>query len=136
MEKNEKNPNAQSNVPENVSSDRRALLKGALAGTVAAGLAATVGKAEAATKVASGTTGVTKMSFEMPQRVQLTFNPNYQEITLDSIYEKLAQIFELAGCPACGMIGIIDDIRIDFATQPLLDQDAAVLFRDSKSICG
>ncbi|MFP2934217.1 twin-arginine translocation signal domain-containing protein [Pyxidicoccus sp. 3LG] len=87
------------------SADRRNFMKTVVTGTVAAGLVATVGKAEAAT------TGLCGKPVELPVaavKAKVVF-PTKAPPTLAQLHAALDEIIKPSGCPNCGLGGILKD---------------------------
>jgi hypothetical protein len=116
---------------ETVSADRRAFMKTVVGGTVAAGLVASVGKAEAAVMDPCGT------PVRVPQatvRAKIVLNAN-RPIDRQHIIDVIGDIFDGSNCPACGLIGIPDDPRhikdISISKAYLaIDTNALVVFEE------
>jgi hypothetical protein len=87
------------------SADRRNFMKTVVTGTVAAGIVATVGKAEAAT------TGLCGKPVALPLaqvRTKVIFN-NKAPPTLSDLHIALDELIKPSGCPNCGLGGILKD---------------------------
>ena len=119
MESNEsKKPSVAQAEPS--SADRRTFMKNVVTGTVAAGIVASVGKAEAAPAAAADTCGVqARLPPDRPVKATILLNRNAQ-ITRDEIIDVIGGIFENGGCPPCGLFGwpgggTIDDIKFEKA---------------------
>lgn len=121
---------------ESTSADRRAFMKTVVTGTVAAGLVATAGKAEAATTVA-GTCGA---AVEVPRAVvkaRVLLN-NQMQIDRNHIIDVIGGIFDGSVCAACGLGGFpgpkdpgtVTEIKLEMAYLPK-DQLSAVIFSES-----
>jgi hypothetical protein len=92
---------------ETVSADRRAFMKTVVTGTVAAGLVASAGKAEAAAADPCGN------PVQVPPstvRAKLLVSADGR-VTRDQIINVIGDIFNGSNCPNCGLIGIPDDPR-------------------------
>ncbi|MBZ4418838.1 hypothetical protein [Myxococcus sp. RHSTA-1-4] len=90
------------------SADRRNFMKTVVTGTVAAGLVATVGKAEAAT---AGLCGKPVALPVAPVKAKVVFN-NKRPPTLADLHAALDDIIRPSGCPNCGLGGVIKDLGI------------------------
>ncbi|HVG60412.1 MAG TPA: hypothetical protein VNA24_17775 [Hyalangium sp.] len=120
--------------PEPSSADRRTFMKNVMTGTVAAGLVATVGKAEAAPAGADTCGAQARVPRDRPVKATVLLNRN-AEITRDQIFEVIGNIFENGGCPPCGLFGwpgggTIDDIAFEKAYLPE-GQFALVAYKDA-----
>jgi hypothetical protein len=112
-------------------------MKTMVTGTVAAGLAASVNKAEAATPTAI--CGVPEeFPTAAPTSVKVLINKN-AAMTLDRLWEIIHGTFQPSGCPNCGLIGVphdpngpypISDISIE-AAYLSKDVDSMVIFQDA-----
>lgn len=90
---------------EPVSADRRAFMKTMVAGTVVAGMTASVGKAEAATPV-----DICGGEVELPKGpsvVKVVFNQN-KPPTVEMLQETIKELMGRSGCEGCGFVGILD----------------------------
>jgi hypothetical protein len=122
MDSNEskKQPVAQT---EPSSADRRTFMKNVVTGTVAAGIVASVGKAEAATAAGADTCGAqAKLPQDRAVKATIMLNRN-SRISRDQIIDVIGGIFENGGCPPCGLFGwpgggTIDDISFEKAYLP------------------
>jgi hypothetical protein len=147
MENNESNNESKSlsaAQPEPGPADRRAFIKAAVktavAGTVVAGIAASAGKAEAATAV----TGICGGAVTVPKAVvkaQVMFNKGVP-ITRQNIIDVLWGIIDGSSCPACGLGGFPGTNDPGTVTQIELgtayldgSQVSAVVFTDANNGC-
>lgn len=104
MENNDsKKPSVAQAEPTSTSADRRAFMKTVVTGTVAAGIAASVGKAEAATASDACSTRV-DLPTDMPVKATVMINKN-QAVSIDVILQTIHDIFEDGHCPSCGLFG-------------------------------
>lgn len=87
------------------SADRRNFMKTVVTGTVAAGLVATVGKAEAATTDLCGKPVSLPIA---PVKAKVVFNSKAPP-TLADLHAALDDIIRPSGCPNCGLGGILKD---------------------------
>jgi hypothetical protein len=119
---------------ESTSADRRAFMKTVVTGTVAAGLVATAGKAEAAVE---GTCGA---AIEVPNAVvkaRVLLN-NQMQIDRNHIIDVIGGIFDGSVCAACGLGGYpgtkdprsVTEIKLERAYLPQ-GQLSAVIFTES-----
>lgn len=120
---------------ESTSADRRAFMKTVVTGTVAAGLVATAGKAEAAVE---GTCGA---AVEVPAAVvkaRVLLN-NQMQIDRNHIIDVIGGIFDGSVCSACGLggwpggtkdPGTVTEIKLERAFLPK-GQLSAVIFTES-----
>jgi hypothetical protein len=133
--KDSKNPAAVQSDP--ASSDRRAFMRTVVTGSVAAGIAATVGKAEAAPVSSAAYT-------EVPRAVvsaKVLLNKAYP-VDRQHIIDVIGGIFDGSCCPNCGLGGVPDpnpgtvtDIKVEMA---YLSKDikSTVVYTDSGSGSG
>jgi hypothetical protein len=137
MSNGSKTPEPSNTQPEPSAANRRMFMKTMVTGTVAAGLAASVGKAEAATPTAI--CGVPEQyPTRAPTSVKLLVNRN-NPVTLDRLWEIIHGTFEPSGCPNCGLIGVpydpngpypISDISIEVAYLSR-EVDSMVILQDA-----
>ncbi len=136
MSNESKQPEVSNSQPEPASANRRAFMKTVMTGTVAAGLAASVGKAEAATP--NALCGATDFPTSGPTSIKVIVNKN-NPVTLDRLWEIIYGTFQPSGCPNCGLGGVphdpngpfpISDISIESAYLSK-DVDSAVIIQDA-----
>ena len=101
-------PEAPQSQTEPSSANRRQFMKTVVTGTVAAGLVASVGKAEAAPTAAAVCGMPEKFPTGTPTSVKLLINRDVS-MTLDRLWEIIHTTFEPSGCPNCGLGGIPND---------------------------
>lgn len=120
--------------PEPSSADRRTFMKTVVTGTVAAGIVASVGKAEAAPSTAAACGVEARLPKDRAVTATVLLNRN-AVITRDHIIDVIGGIFENGGCPPCGIFGwpgggTIDDIKFEKAYLAD-DQIALVTYKDA-----
>jgi hypothetical protein len=114
--KDSKTPSIEQSEP--ASADRRAFMRTVVTGSVAAGIAASVGKAEAAPVSSAART-------EVPRAVvsaRVVFNKAYQ-LDRQHIIDTVIGVFDGSNCPNCGLNGVPDpldpgtvtDIKLEMA---------------------
>lgn len=124
-------PSTEPSQSEPVSANRRAFMKTVVTGTVAAGLVAGAGKAEAAT--AAAVCGMPEQfPSTAPVSVKLLVNRN-MDISIDRLWEIINGTFGGSGCPNCGLIGHPHDPNGPFPISDISIQ-AAYLAKDVDSM--
>ncbi|MFL5343540.1 MAG: hypothetical protein ACJ8AT_02045 [Hyalangium sp.] len=139
MSNESKKPEVSNSQPEPAAANRRAFMKTVMTGTVAAGLAASVGKAEAATP--NALCGDTALPASGPTSVRILVNKN-NPASLDRIWQLIHDTFQPSGCPNCGLGGVphdpngpfpISDVHIEVAYLSK-DVDSAVIIQDAPAV--
>ena len=127
---------------ESESADRRTFMKAAVktavAGAVVAGIAASAGKAEAATAI-TGTCGGAVVVPKAVVKARVMFN-NRLAITRQNVIDVLGGIFDGCACPACGLGGVPGNTNPGTVTEIELamayldgSQVSAVIFTDANT---